>query len=300
MEEERSKVGSPAIGPEPPGSVLSGRGFKIEDKGNLRDILLPLDSPNTLKGGIVNEFRRLFGHSSFRKTIRNITAGGGRASLAKLREISGDDADRFVQFLVELEVAEWSGNQVNLLRSLNNIGPTLEWYVADLVQKQFGGSADWSVKLADCAYGDYDVIGWLPPTLLYLEAKSARPSGIDDSELKNFLQRGVELAPELAISLIDTDDDLEATGSLDRIFNLMIPSVKLSSRITDADWRPAKPFIAPAAGFPGISFGLFRYYVTNSEPSIEGQIRRCLRHYHTNVKGHTFYHGEPMNFVTDK
>lgn len=292
-------VGSLSIGPESPGAVLSGRGFKIEGKGNLRDILLPLDGPKTLTGETVNEFRRLFGHSSFRKTIRNITAGRGQASIAQLREISGSDADGFVQFLVDLEVAEWSGDQVNLLRSLNNIGPTLEWYVADLVQKQFGGSADWSVKLADCAYGDYDVIGWLPPTLIYVETKSARPSGIDDSELKNFLQRGVELAPELAILLIDTDDDLEATGFLDRLFRLMIPSVRLSSRITEPDWRPAKSFIAPAAGFPGVSFGLFRYYVTNSVPSIEGQIRKFLRHYHTHIKGHTFYHGEPMNFVTD-
>ena len=58
-------VGSPAIGPEPPGAVLSGRGFKIEDKGKLRDILLPLDGTKALAGGTVNEFRRLFAHSAF-------------------------------------------------------------------------------------------------------------------------------------------------------------------------------------------------------------------------------------------
>ena len=42
MEEETIMVGSLSIGPEPPGAVLNGRGFKIIHKGDLRDILLPL------------------------------------------------------------------------------------------------------------------------------------------------------------------------------------------------------------------------------------------------------------------
>ena len=220
--------------------------------------------------------------------------------MGDLTTISGHRTDEYVGFLVELGVAEISDDEIRLTRTINNIGPTLEWYVADMCQREFAGSADWSVKLADFQYGDCDVIAWLPPTLVYIETKSSRPSEVSDSELKHFLQRGVELAPELAILLIDTDDDLEATGFLERLFNLMIPPVRLASRISDPDWRPEKRFIAPAQGFPGVSFGHMRYYVTNSEPSIEGQLRRCLRHYQTQVKGHSFYIGEPDNFVTGK
>lgn len=291
-------VGSPSIGPEPVGAVLSSRGFTIKAKGNVGDILLPLDSPSALSGETINEFRRLFAHSSFRKLVRNITAGGGNAAMAELRTIAGGQADEYVRCLVELGVAEVQDDEVNLIRKINNIGPSLEWFVADVCQRQFAGSADWSVKLADFEYGDCDVIAWLPPTLVSVETKSSRPSEVSDSELKHFLQRGVELAPELAILLIDTDDDLEDTGFLERIFDLMIPTVKLASGITDPEWAPERRFIAPAQGFPGISFGYFRYYVTNSEPSIHTQLGKCLRHYNKMVKGRPFLGGEPVNFVT--
>ena len=69
-------VGSPAFGPEPVGAVLSRRGLAIEAKGKTRDILLPLDRSPALPGEKINEFRRLFAHSSFRRLVRNITTGG--------------------------------------------------------------------------------------------------------------------------------------------------------------------------------------------------------------------------------
>jgi hypothetical protein len=280
-------VGSTVFGPDPVEAVLKRRGWSIEARGNKRDILLPLESDPPLSGQQYNEFLQLFAKSSFRKLARRITSGGGQSTMAQLAEIAGSQADQYVDFLVSLGVAQRSYNEMNLTRKIDNIGPTLEWYVAHVCQREFEGSAEWSVKLSDFRYGDCDVLAWLPPNVIYIETKSSEASQVTDSELKHFLQRGVDLAPELAILLVDTDDDLEEAGLMGRLFKVMLPA-----------GRPDKPFIAPQRGYPGVSFGYFRFYVTNSEPSIKTQLSRCLRHYNTAVKGRAFLGGEPVNFVT--
>ena len=86
-------------------------------------------------------------------------------------------------------------------------------------------SAAWSVKLAEVPYGNFYVLAWLPPTVLYVETKSYRPEEIEDTEIKHFLQRGVELAPDLAILLVDTDDDLEESDFLHKVYGLTLLTI---------------------------------------------------------------------------
>lgn len=287
------------VGPEPVEAVLKRRGFSIAARGNRRDVLLPLDSQPPLSGEQFNEFRRLFDKSTFRKLIRQITSAAvpGTVKIEQLAKTAGEKTDEYVTFLTNLGVAEWVSAGVRLTRSVDNIGPTLEWYVADVCQRKFDGSAEWSVKLSEFRYGDCDVLAWLPPNLIYVETKSSRPAEVTDDELKHFLQRGEDLAPEMAVLLIDTESDLR--DLIERLFQLMLPVVKLASGISDPDWRhDEKPFIAPQTQFPGISFGYRRFYVTNSEPSIQTQLGRCFRHYNSRVKGQTFWGGPPANFVT--
>ena len=68
-------------------------------------------------------------------------------------------------------------------------------------------------------------MAWLPRTLLYVETKSSRPEEIEDTEIKHFLQRGVELAPDLAILLVDTDDDLEESDFLHKVYGLTLLTI---------------------------------------------------------------------------
>ncbi len=88
------------------------------------------------------------------------------------------------------------------------------------------------------------------------------------------------------------------TGLLTRLFELMLPAVRLANEETALGRRPNRPFIAPQPRYRGVSFGYFRFYVTNAEPSIRRQLEKCLRHYHAQVKGRAFWEGEPVNFVT--
>jgi hypothetical protein len=187
---------------------------------------------------------------------------------------------------------------VVLSRQIDNIGTTLEWYVAQLCQRELGGSATWSVQLDGLPTGgDFDVLAWLDPLLLYIETKSGNPNEIDESQLRNFLQRSNELAPDLAILLVDTHHGL--SDLLDRLTAAMVPAMRKAGRAGE-DWQPERPFIRPQLEYPGVAFGFSRIYVTNSKPSMLTQLRRCLQHYHARVKGTMFFSGPPINFVTGK
>ncbi|MCH8801188.1 MAG: hypothetical protein IH963_09795 [Chloroflexi bacterium] len=287
------------FGPDSVGSILSHRGFRIEATGDYKHLLFPWELRTGIGDGLLEASFSTFAKSSFRKFARHLTSHDGGSTLGDLQKIAGEETEVYVQYLCDLGIADSSNNQVILTRQIDNIGPTLEWYVANVCQSQFEGSAAWSVKLEDMRYGDFDVLAWLPPTLLYVETKSSRPEEIKDTEIKHFLQRGVELAPDLAILLVDTDDDLEDSGFLHKIYGIMLPTISPGDEARVPVSRDTNElFIEPQRGYSGISWGYRRFYVTNSKPSIETQLRKCLRHFNARVKHTMFASGPPLNFVT--
>jgi hypothetical protein len=279
-------------------SVLRRRGHVITLRQDPVALLLPLERED-IDFESVSDFWALFGKSSFRKTLRRLlTARGGLVDIDSLASVAGKSATQYVAFLEELAVAEVKGRQARLTRHVDNIGPTLEAYLAHLCRAELAGTAEWGVRLEHVSHGgDFDVLAWLDPTLVYVEAKSSSPASLSESELRHFLQRSVELAPDLAILLIDTTDDL--TPLLDRLTEIMVPVVRRSSGIGDESWRPDRNFVRPVEGYPGVNHGYFRIYLTHSDPSIVTQLRRCLLHYHARVKGHSMWGGPPVDFVTD-
>jgi len=185
---------------------------------------------------------------------------------------------------------------VGIHKHVDNFGPTLEWYVALMLREEFDVTACWSVQLEEIyGGGDFDVLGWLDSfsALVYIECKSARPSEVDESELRSFLQRCQELAPEIAILLVDTDSDIQPL--LDLTQDILIPVMKLASGIKDDEWAPEKPFIDTLTGneYSGIHFGMRRIFITASKPSITTQITKCLRYYSTFVRHAAFLSGPP-------
>jgi hypothetical protein len=278
-------------------TTLRRRGHLPVKHGDMAQLLVPVDLGF---GEAKPEHQRYFdlmGKTSFRKVVRAIIASGGSGvPLERLRQIAGEEAPGYVSALTAANAAREMEGGVVLNRQIDNIGPTLEWYVAQLCQRELGGSATWSVQLEWLPTGgDFDVLAWLDPLLLYVEVKSAHPDQVDESQLRNFLQRTVELAPDLAILLVDTDTRL--AGLLDRLTGAMLPVMRKASSVGD-DWQPDRPFIRPQKDYPGISFGFQRIYVTGAKPSIVTQLRRCLQHYHAHVKGAAFLPGPSMNFVT--
>lgn len=284
-------------------SVLRRRGHLPIKQGDTAQILYPEDRISDILVALgqfeyvkhfspefIAPYLGYFGKASFRKVARRLLRNGRElVAVADLEAIAGSSAGDYLAFLARLQMLEREGESVRLTREINNLGPSLEHYVAQLCIRELRGAAEWGVVLEGLprAGGDYDVLAWLDPSLMYVECKSGRPSDIDESSLREFLQRSEELAPELAVLLIDTSDDL--SGFVDGTLNPILRQALGST-------REAGP-IQMLEDYPRVSYGYKRIYVTNSKPNILMQLRRCLQHYYAHVKGVSFWEGDPVNFT---
>ena len=126
--------------------------------------------------------------------------------------------------------------------------------------------------------GDFDVIAWLPPTLMYVECKAGAPADISQADLKQVLLRTADLAPDLVVVLVDTESDLAPVAT-----KLGSAQHKLHKAARVEFYIP--PSLLP--DFGGIYFGLQEHwpiYVAGGKPNLLSQLRWCLRHYHSKAK----------------
>ncbi len=223
-------IGPKPIEPEPVETVLRRRGFRIASRGQTSRLLVPRVMDPLQSGEDGRAWRRLLAKSAFRKIILRLSLGA--VSLNDLEMKAPQRASEYVAFLAQHRVATVTDGIVSLAGKCD-YGRTLEWVVADTLNRDFSASTDWSVALDGAHYNDYDVLAWLPPIMVYVETKGKPAKSISDSELKEFLQRGEQLSPEIAILMIDTEDDLSGTDIIGRLFEIMIRPVRLSSGIKD-------------------------------------------------------------------
>lgn len=277
-------------------SVLRSRGLEPKKTGditkalfpgeNLREILLAHGQfdyqkffPGPFPGPALDQYVDYFRKTSFRKMIRLLLRGGRPyVEIGDLEQASGSSTTEYLEFLERLLLIAREGSMVRLKRDIQDLGPSLEHYVAELCVRELRGSADWGVLLQNLprSGGDYDVLAWLEPSLMYVECKTARPGNIEERELREFLQRTVELAPDLAIFLIDTDENLD--GFVENRINSLL------GQAIDVRGIANQP-LRSHPDYPGIYFGFSRIYVTNSKKTILKQLQKCLQHYYAHVKG---------------
>ncbi len=299
-------------------AVLRRRGHRVTATGDVRRILFPeerigevLEQYRTIHGdvrfqelirpGIRERYHALYGQASFRKLARRLVLAGGKLVRVKsLRENAGDRVDEYLEFLEALDVVDFTAAGVRCTRALDNLGPSLEHYVARLCVLDLLGTSEWGVHLEGLPHagGDYDVLAWLSPALVYVECKSARPDAIGEEELRHFLQRHVELAPDLAILFVDTGDDLGAL--VDRLNSIVRPVMENHPPpaivMVGGDAAPGE--IVQQGDYGGVWFGAdLVVSVTNAHPSIMTQLRRCLQHYHALVRGRAIVPAALPRFV---
>lgn len=245
-------------------------------------------------GDDYQELLRLLRHRSFRKVLRKITYMDGPIRPAELESIAGTKVRSYVDFLCTSGAATLIGDEIVVAKGIDNFGPTLEWYLAQTIHWDLQGSANWSVNLKECPHGDFDVLAWLPP-LVYVECKTSDPRDISSKEIVKFLERGQWLAPELAVMLVDTEDDLETVELIDR-FEGILRDAMIRRRGSNRPLR-ARRFFAPTEVHPGAYFGHERFYITNSRPTILEALRVCIRHYHAQVRDYARMRCEPLVFT---
>jgi hypothetical protein len=118
-------------------ALLRQRGQVKVGHGQTSDLLIPLDRQPALSGEDCNEFRACFSHASFRKVARELVLRK-QVEASVLRGIAGQKVEDYLGFLSRIGVASFDSATATLVRQIDNIGHTTEWYVSDLLDVSLG------------------------------------------------------------------------------------------------------------------------------------------------------------------
>jgi hypothetical protein len=181
--------------------LLKRRGFRVYKKEPPDDLLAP-DEP--FRDGFYANLHKY----SFRIFLRDIIKHQDRFTLEQVTRYSTTQVIRtYLNYLNAIRlINEGDAGFTLSRRPITSFGPTLEWYVAELLRREFGAEALWGVKFRRPKVGgDYDVLAKLDGSLLYIEVKSSPPKQVTDSEVRAFLDRVQDLSPEFSVFLMDTE-----------------------------------------------------------------------------------------------
>ena len=181
--------------------LLKRRGFRVHKKEPADDLLVP-DEP--FRDGFYTSLHKY----SFRLFLRDVIKYQDRFTVEEVTRYSTTGVIRtYLSYLNDIGMINEGASGFTLShRPITSFGPTLEWYVAELLRREFGAEAIWGVKFRRPAVGgDYDVLAKLDGSILYVEVKSSPPKQVTDSEVRAFLDRVEDLSPELSVFLMDTE-----------------------------------------------------------------------------------------------
>ncbi len=216
------------------------------------------------------EYYELLRHYSFRLFLRDVIRHRDGCALDDLlRYCSPATARRYLRWLCEHGLVRRQGRRFALLGDVRSFGPTLEWFVAAVLRREFGLCVGWNLRLAAAwGGGDYDVIGFRDGACTYIETKSSPPRNIDAGQIGAFFDRVETLRPHLAIFLNDTQ--LRMTDKIAVLFR-----DELRRRFG------ARRDALTLERVRGEIFGLQdRLFVVNSEPDLVANLGVCLaRHF---------------------
>jgi hypothetical protein len=285
---------------------LRQRGFVIAARGDYAQTIAPanMQPMKMLSSGACmpdwnDIFYRCMSNISQRKMFRFILAhpeGVSEKDMStELQQKITIIHDRVLYLEKVGVIQKYNKNQWCLSQAIDNFGPTYERYVKSVFEREFHWSAEWGIKLEDFRDGDFDVLATITSTLCYTECKTSRPGDVTKGQLRSFLQRSQDIAPEIAILLLDTEDPLDKL--LEQLENILTTIERKGRK--EPNWKPAKPFFREPAEFAGIHFGCRRILITNAKPNVVHNLRLCLRFYWTWLKFQAFLGGPQYDYVKE-
>jgi len=181
--------------------LLRRRGFRVYKKEPPGDLLLP-DEP------FRDNFYSALHKYSFRLFLRDVIKHQERFTLDQVTRYAATRVIRsYLNYLRDIGMIREGAAGYSLAhKPITSFGPTLEWYVAEFLRREFEAEVLWGVKFRRPKVGgDYDVLARLGNALLYAEVKSSPPKQVMAGEIAAFLDRIDDLAPEAAVFLMDTE-----------------------------------------------------------------------------------------------
>jgi hypothetical protein len=170
---------------------------------------------------------------------------------------------QYIEYLLSVRlIARRGGGYAVAGRRIRSFGETLEWYVAEMLTREFSAEAVWGVKFKGRKTGgDYDVIAKLDSALCYIEVKSSPPRQIYDAEISSFLDRVADLSPDIAVFLMDTELRMK-----DKIVPMFESALAGKKRGESQVVRIEKELFHIAG----------RIYIINAKESIAGNMQNVL------------------------
>lgn len=241
--------------------LLKRRGFIIYKKEPVDDLFVPLKK-------FQNRFYRMLHKYSFRLLLRDVIKHQKLFTLEQVTQYAtASITNGYLDCLLSVKLIRKKGAGYVLAKGpIRSFGVTLEWYIAEIFKREFGSESVWGVKFKRPRIGgDYDVIAKMDTFLIYSEVKSSPPKQIYDSEIAAFLDRVADLAPAVAIFLIDTELRMK-----DKIVPMF--ENELARRFSDPP------------SVERVERELFqingRIFIVNAKESITGNIGKVLNRYY--------------------
>lgn len=181
--------------------LLKRRGFRIFLQEPAGDLLIP----SKRHRGV---FYDMMARYSFRLFLRDVIKHQAFFTPGMVARYATDDVTaQYISYLLSIRLIIGKDDGYAVAgKQVRSFGETLEWYVAEIFRQEFSAEAVWGVRFKGRRTGgDYDVIAKLDGVLCYTEVKSSPPKQIYESEIAAFLDRVDDLAPEIAIFLMDTE-----------------------------------------------------------------------------------------------
>jgi hypothetical protein len=243
--------------------VLRRRGIALARANPAEDLLFP----GRLSTRMLDRVYDLLKKYSFRLFLRDvITYRNDLTEKSLTRFCSPKTAGEYLDLLRKTRIIQHDGKRgrYRLAKNLQSFGPTLEWFVAQIFQREFRSPALWGVRLLDMGPGgDYDVLTLVEGDLLYVEVKSSPPKHIHQHEIAAFLDRVGELIPNAALFLVDTELRMK-----DKIVPMFEEEYGRRERPAYLRRLVDEMFLCDD-----------RVFLINSRPGLVGSLGRCLRHW---------------------
>lgn len=185
--------------------TLRIRGYFITESCSLNRVILPKRKDDE----IYEKYYQLLFYYRFRRLLSDLiqVKNSGIINLELLlTKWKWEEISEYFEFLISSGILEKIEDKFYFtFYNLDSFGETLEWFVAQILNKEFSIPTLWGVKLLDISGGgDFDVLGLIESYLLYIECKTSPPNNVRLRDLWEFLRRREVLGSQLTIFLIDT------------------------------------------------------------------------------------------------
>lgn len=211
---------------------------------------------------------RLMLRYSFRLVFRDVIRLGQAGSFwpeELARHAGVDVVNEHLTTMAELGLVRPAGEKGahDLAVPARNLGPSLEWLVAEVLRRELHFEVARDVPLrGGTTGGDLDVVACAEGLLLYVEVKSGPPKHLDRTHVAAFWDRVEAVAPHGAIFFDDTE--LRMKDKIVVLFEEELARRGLAR-------RPARLHRELFTVGPGV-------YIANAHPDMVASLAYCVSH----------------------